>query len=817
MKTIARHRAPILITLSVLALVCIVYLIGEATKERGEKQFRLTILDELECITYDARVRMAAAMPGTGTKAENLATMFIDDTAIDRVNEGNLSAFMAPAWDDNQYEGLDFSFPWPRFMYGQLIREMKAQGVRAIGFDVLFPELELSCAETAITVDETNFLSSDAFFSEQIKNAGNVVLATEGSLMPQQLFARNAAGIGNIQSKSDYGVLRRVRAFGEYKVWHPLITNMIPSMNIKLSEAHPTNISGKDYIWIRRVAKGAEALDAEPDPVLIPLHPNGDMVMDKQGEINISEDPEQTDPNNKQRPYRLERAWNLGIHVAAMHMGLELDKAIVEDGRVILTGTNGLRRVIPVDKNNSFYIDWSLRWEDIGAQKTAVYRGQAPETLIHDFGRQNGKADWEPAFTNRIVIVGSVATGNNVADMGATPLEEKTPLVTKHLNVANSILEGRFVRRASTSATIFWIVFMGAIAGFVTWRSPVVNASVRTGGIAIIYVLVAFMVYIQQRYWLPVVMPVFGGLLLPHFSLVTYRVLFEQREQRHIKSVFTKIVSPDVVNELLSAKTLSLGGELREITVYFADVRGFTEFTDSAKKAAQEYIEKHKLSPAEAKKFNDKQAAETLGTVNLYLSTIADQIKKHNGTLDKYIGDCVMAFWGAPVPQEQHALCAVRAAIDSQRAMYAVNQRRAQENERRKVENEKRVADGEEPLAMQPLLTLGSGINTGECTVGLMGSNDHIVNYTVFGVEVNLASRLEGVSGRGRIIISEQTYAQVKKVDPELAATFVEQSPVKVKGISNEVRNYEVPWKIAEGAPAGLSQPAAPASTAAKA
>lgn len=792
-------------------------MVGEATKERGEKEFRLTIFDELECITYDARVRIAAAMPGTGTKADQLATMFIDDVAIDRVNEGNLSAFMAPSWDDNQYEGLNFSFPWPRFMYGQLVREMKAQGARAVGFDVLFPELELSCAETAVTMDETNILSSDAFFAEQIKNAGNVVLATEGTLIPQQLFARNAAGIGNIQSRSDYGVLRRVRAFGEYKVWHPLITNMIHSMNIKLSEARHTNISGKEYIWIRRVAKGAEALEAEPDPVLIPLHPNGDMVMDKQGEINISEDTEQTDPNNKQRPYRLERAWNLGIHVAAMHLGLDLDKAVIEDGRIILTGANGLSRTIPVDRSNSFYIDWSLRWEDIHAEKTPVYRGQAPMELIHDFGRQNKVADWRPAFTNRIVIIGSVATGNNVADVGATPLEEKTPLVTKHLNVANSILEGRFVQRASPAATILWIVFMGAVAGFVTWSSPVVNASLRTGGIAIIFVLVAFIVYIQQRYWLPVVMPVFGGLLLPHFSLVTYRVLFEQREQRHIKSVFTKIVSPDVVNELLSAKTLSLGGELREITVYFADVRGFTEFTDQAKKAAQEYIEKHKLNPDEAKIFNDKQAAETLGTINLYLGTIADQIKKHNGTLDKYIGDCVMAFWGAPVPQEQHALCAVRAAIDSQRAMYAVNQQRAQENERRKAENEKRVANGEEPIALHPLLSLGSGINTGECTVGLMGSNDHIVNYTVFGVEVNLASRLEGVSGRGRIIISEQTYAQVKKVDPELAATFVEQAAVKVKGISNAVRNFEVPWKIAEGAPPGPSQTPAGGPEAAKA
>jgi len=277
--------------------------------------------------------------------------------------------------------------------------------------------------------------------------------------------------------------------------------------------------------------------------------------------------------------------------------------------------------------------------------------------------------------------------------------------------------------------------------------------------------------------------------------LVTYRVVFEQKEQRHLKSVFTKVVAPDIVNELLSAEKIELGGELREITVYFADVRGFTEFTDRSRKEAEEYVKKHNLTPEEAAVYHNARAAETLSTVNLYLSTISHEIEKHKGTLDKYIGDCVMAFWGAPVSQPQHAICAVRAAIDSQRAMYAANLKRAEENERRKVENIARQQRGEEPLNLLPLLLLGSGINTGVCTVGMMGSQEHTSSYTVFGVEVNLASRLEGVSGRGRIIVSQRTYEQVKEADPELAGTFVEQPPVTVKGISSAERIYEVPWK----------------------
>jgi len=308
----------------------------------------------------------------------------------------------------------------------------------------------------------------------------------------------------------------------------------------------------------------------------------------------------------------------------------------------------------------------------------------------------------------------------------------------------------------------------------------------------------AFVLYLQQRYWAPIVMPVFGGLIFPHFALVTYRVVFEQREQRHVKAVFQKIVSPQIVSELLSKDKLTLGGELRELTVYFADIRGFTEFTDRSQKAAEEYVRKYNLSKEDAEAHMNMQAAETLDTVNLYLGTIAAQIKQHNGTFDKYIGDCVMAFWGAPVPQADHAACAVRAAIDSQRAMYVANLERAQKNERRKAENVIRAQRGDEPLEMLPLLQLGSGINTGLSTVGLMGSKDNVSNYTVFGVEVNLAARLETVSGRGRIIVSLKTYEAVKASDPQLAATFIEQPAQLVKGISAPVRNFEVPWKLPE-------------------
>jgi len=302
--------------------------------------------------------------------------------------------------------------------------------------------------------------------------------------------------------------------------------------------------------------------------------------------------------------------------------------------------------------------------------------------------------------------------------------------------------------------------------------------------------------YVEQRYWLPLVLPVAGALLLTHICLVTWRVVSEQSERRRVKSIFSRIVSPNIVNELLGAEKLSLGGARREVSVLFADVRGFTEFTDVSQERAELYASEHHLSGEEMEAYFNEQARQTLETVNTYLALVADQVKKHQGTLDKYIGDCVMAFWGSPTPNPRHALACVRAAIEAQRAVYEINRQRTEENRSRDWENAGRLASGQPPLPMLPILLIGSGINTGAATVGLMGSEAHISNYTVFGREVNLASRLESLSGRGRILISESTYLHLQRDDPALAATCVAQPDANVKGIRSAVKVYEVPWQL---------------------
>ena len=245
-----------------------------------------------------------------------------------------------------------------------------------------------------------------------------------------------------------------------------------------------------------------------------------------------------------------------------------------------------------------------------------------------------------------------------------------------------------------------------------------------------------------------------------------------------MKCLATKAISLD-----------SLAGERREITVYFADIRGFTELTDAAQ------ARRHGIcAPPRAERRNWPRIISTSRRGrscerSAFTSAPSPTASRNtSGTLDKYIGDCVMAFWGAPLPNPHHALAAVRCAIEAQQALHALNVQREEENKRREQENFERLRAGSPLLPRLPVLSMGSGINTGMAIAGFMGSEPHIVNYTVFGREVNLASRLEGVSGHGRIIIGEGTYAALQRDDPALAKTCFELPPAPVKGFRERVR-----------------------------
>ena len=679
---------PILIAAAVIALVCLLQALPRLLPA-------FDLFQRLEWITYDWRTRRAFS--SSSYAATNLGGVFIDDDSLKAINDN-----------------FQFSWPWPRQLYGRLIGELTAEGAEAIAFDILFRELHPSSPDTDVKLGEQTFHSDD-FFAWELQQSSNVVLAAMEEklgnqwrvLLPAEKFRTNAWMIGHITSDVDSdGVLRRAKAYYD-------------------------------------------------DPL--------------RG-----------------------RFWHMGIVLAARALKLDLAKAVVEPDNIVLRGQGANERTIPVDQDGYFYINWSLSWNDPRLRKV---RDSFESILQNDVARDNGKTNIPPVWRGKIVVVGSLGSGNNVSDVGATPLSKQTYLVSKHWNVANSIITGRFVHRSSYFIELLLIFSMGVLSALLTWRLRALLSSLLITLTIVFYIWLSVFLFVQYHYWLPLVLPAGCAMFMTHVCMVAYSAYTENKERNRVRSVFSKIVSPNVVNELLKAEKISLGGARRKVTVYFADVRGFTRVTDEIQAQAEEYIRTHKLPPAVAEAYLDEQAREVLATVNLYLSVIADTVKKHNGTLDKYIGDCVMAFWGAPTSNDRHALECVLAAVDAQRAIYELNLRRAAENKRREEENKKRLAEGQPTLPLLTLLALGSGVNTGTVTVGLMGSDQHILNYTVFGREVNLASRLEGVSGRGRVIISDTTYQELKRLDPDLAGKCIEQPPVTVKGIRDAINIYEVQWR----------------------
>ena len=766
-------RIPVLIAIAVVAAVCVL------------QALRLDLFEQLEWKTFDWRARVAAHFPSP--IATNLGFVFISDKSIAELNNGSL--------------GYHYGLYWPRHIYGRLVRELSAQGAKAVAFDVLFAELRpdhapvpvnaarnpdlagwlarLHPGQSPAKVEDAVLVESDDFFAWQMMRASNVVLAAEKELLPPELFATNALCLGDISADKDSdGKLRRAKAFKEYRRWHPLF---------KMAEADPA--FGVDLSRARAEPGRIILPRAGVEPITVPIDGEGNFEL-----ADFVGDKLPAGMAPKAKAFIDERVWHMGIVLAAQELQLDLATAQIDhaQGQITLRGADGVERIIPIDGQDYFYIDWNLASADGRLTKEPV-----EELLKQDQARSAGEiAGLTNRWRGKLVVVGSSATGNDLTDRGATPLEKDALLVSKHWNVANSVLTGRFVHRSKLPTELLLIIFLGTLTAIVTWQFRALSAACGVLALIGAYLGLGVWLYVQYRYWLPLVMPLFGAVLVEHVSLVTYRVVFEERERRRVKSIFAKLVSPNVVQELLGSERLSLGGAPREVTVMFSDVRGFTELTDRSREQAAEFVRGHGLSGGPAEARFEEQARETLKTVNLYLAVVADTVKKHEGTLDKYIGDCVKAFWGAPTPDQRHALHCVRAAIEAQRAIDALNRERLAENKRREPENAQRVAVGADPEPLLPILVLGTGINTGVATVGLMGSDAHILNYTVFGREVNLASRLEGLSGRGRILIGESTYQEILRDDPALAAQCAALPPATVKGIREAVNVYEMPWAV---------------------
>ncbi len=363
-------------------------------------------------------------------------------------------------------------------------------------------------------------------------------------------------------------------------------------------------------------------------------------------------------------------------------------------------------------------------------------------------GKEVSKAEF---FKGRSLIVGATAVG--LYDLRNTPVEANYPGPELHLTMLANMIENNFLKSWPSEGQLMpWIILGIGILLTLVWS---LQGSLTSLGVFIIVfsALMSFdlWLFLKHKILLHTLLLYFN-LGFVFFAIQLYRYFTEEKKKRELKSTFSKYVSPAVVDELLKdAKNLKLGGKKEHMTVFFSDVRGFTTISE-------------KLAPEELSR-----------VLNLYLTPMTEIVFKNNGTLDKYMGDAIMAFFGAPVKHSQHAQEACRCALESLVKLKELQQEFEQQG--------------------LPHIDIGIGINTGDMSVGNMGSNI-VQNYTVMGDSVNLASRLEGINKEygTRIVISEFTYEEVKK-----NFTAREIDRVRVKGKLEPVRIFEL---LCEGSPA---------------
>lgn len=344
-------------------------------------------------------------------------------------------------------------------------------------------------------------------------------------------------------------------------------------------------------------------------------------------------------------------------------------------------------------------------------------------------------------FEGRIVLIGTTAPG--LLDLRSTPVNPAYPGVEVHANVISSMLDGQFKLRPEYSQGLLFITVL-TVGLVLSLLMPILSASwsllvallVLASSIAVNSLL-----YFQAGLVLPVAVVLLLVLAIFMFD-VAYGYLAESRSKKQMVNLFGEYVAPELVSEMAANPTqYSMEGESRELTVLFSDVRGFTTISES-------------LQPNELREY-----------INEYLTVMSEIIRAHRGTLDKYIGDAIMAFWGAPIADAEHAELATKAAIAMQEEAVKLNQRL---------------------LARSwPTLAIGVGVNTGNMRVGDMGSKIRRA-YTVMGDAVNLGSRLEGITktyGVG-VIVGPQTQVAVP------AIAFQELDAVRVKGKNEPVSIY---------------------------
>ena len=348
-------------------------------------------------------------------------------------------------------------------------------------------------------------------------------------------------------------------------------------------------------------------------------------------------------------------------------------------------------------------------------------------------------------FEGKVVIVGTSASG--LFDLRSNALEKNIPGVSIIAQFVQQIFSNSFLKRPDWLLGLEFLVgllFSVVITLTIQKQGPIGGlVAFGIGNGSIVYG--SYYIFINHQFLVDPISPMVIC-LLAYLIITFFNFLFTEMERSKVRNAFSQYLSPVMVEKLAqSSESLVLGGERKEMTVLFSDIRGFTAISEN---------------------YKDNPEGLT-DLINQLLSTLSNEILKTEGTIDKYMGDCIMAFWNAPIDQENHRERAIEAAFNMQIALRELNEELGKYD--------------------QDEMAIGIGINTGECIVGNMGSEQRF-DYTVLGDSVNLASRLEGQSNNyGFPMILGQS--SVEGLDSN---RVIELDLISVKGKKEPERIYTV-------------------------
>jgi adenylate cyclase len=580
-------------------------------------------------------------------------------------------------------------WPWPRTTVADLVTRLSQAGAVAIGFDIIFPELDRMSPSVAAdsfrnidddTRDKLRRLpSNDDVLAQAIKRSARVVVGQAGAAMPVPRAQAEAA----LQT----GFAVRGPDPGKFLVTFPgLLRNVLP---------------------IEQAAAGRG---------LFSIRPERDGIVRRVPVIMMAQD------------------------TMVPSLAMEMLRVVTKSGAILVRADQaGVQSVavpglqVPTDRNGQFWVHFNRHDRTRYVSAKEVLQGTLPPDRVR----------------GKLVLVGTSATG--LLDIKTTPVEAAMPGVEVHAQILESVLTKSVLTRPgyAIGAELLVAVLFGL--GIITVAPMLAATTVVALGALLIGALVAFSWYYFAQYDLLIdfTYPLMSSWLI--YLVLTFVNYFrEQKQRQQIRSAFGFYLSPALVEQLArSPERLVLGGEERRMTILFSDVRGFTTISEYYK--------------------DDPQGLTRL--MNRFLTPLTNAIIERKGTIDKYIGDAIMAFWNAPVDDAEQEANACDAALEMQARAAALN-----------VELKR---EAEENGGQYMPLRIGIGLNTGPCVVGNMGS-DFRFNYSVLGDTVNVASRLEARTKDYRLplVIGSRTAERAKD---RFAVLEIDRIQVKGKTQPEEV------------------------------